>query len=149
MPTAKIQRLHPDARVPTYSTDGAGCFDIHAYCPNVRTFLLRNDPVTIGTGIALEIPPGWVMLLYSRSGHAFKSDTRLSNCVGVIDSDYRGEVKVRLIRDVLGDNHPHFIDHEDRIAQGMLVPVEKTHFEIVNSLSTTVRGAGGLGSTGK
>ena len=73
----------------------------------------------------------------------------MSNCVGVIDSDYRGEIKVRLIRDTLSDSDPHYIDHEDRIAQGMLVPATKTYFEIVNQLNTTERGAGGFGSTGK
>lgn len=149
MPIVKIQRLQPDAKIPTYGTDGAACFDFYAYCPAVRTFLHANAPVMFSTGIAIEVPEGWALLIYSRSGHGFKSDTRLSNCVGVIDSDYRGEIKVRLIRDTLSDSHPHFIDHEDRIAQGMLVPAEKTHFEIVNQLSTTERGAGGFGSTGK
>lgn len=148
MPIVKIQRLQPDARIPTYGSDGAACFDFYAYCPNTRTFLLPNDPVVFNTGVAIEIPEGWALLIYSRSGHGFKSDTRLSNCVGVIDSDYRGEIKVRLIRDTLGDSHPHYIDHGDRIAQGMLVPVEKIQFEIVNQLSTTERGAGGFGSTG-
>lgn len=149
MPIAKIQRLQPDAMVPTYGTDGAACFDIYAYSPNARTFMSPNTPVTLSTGIAVEIPPGWVMLIYGRSGMAFKSDIRLSNCVGVIDSDYRGEIKVQLIRDALRDNMPHFIDHGDRIAQGLLMPVEKTRFEIVDALSATVRGTGGLGSTGK
>lgn len=149
MPIVKVQRLQPDARIPTYGSDGAACFDFYAYCPNTRTFLLPNNPVVFNTGIAIEIPEGWALLIYSRSGHGFKSDTRLSNCVGVIDSDYRGEIKVRLIRDTLGDSHPHYIDHGDRIAQGMLVPVEKIQFEIVNQLSTTERGAGGFGSTGK
>lgn len=149
MPIVKVQRLQPDARIPTYGSDGAACFDFYAYCPNTRTFLLPNNPVVFNTGIAIEIPEGWALLIYSRSGHGFKSDTRLSNCVGVIDSDYRGEIKVRLIRDTLGDSHPHYIDHGDRIAQGMLIPVEKIQFEIVNQLSTTERGAGGFGSTGK
>lgn len=149
MPIAKIQRLQPDAMVPTYGTDGAACFDIYAYSPNARTFMSPNTPVTLSTGIAVEIPPDWVMLIYGRSGMAFKSDIRLSNCVGVIDSDYRGEIKVQLIRDALRDNMPHFIDHGDRIAQGLLMPVEKTRFEIVDALSATVRGTGGLGSTGK
>lgn len=149
MPIVKVQRLQPDARIPTYGSDGAACFDFFAYCPAVRTYLHANTPVTFNTGIAIEIPEGWALLIYSRSGHGFKSDTRLSNCVGVIDSDYRGEIKIRLIRDTLGDSHPHYIDHGDRIAQGMLVPVEKIHFEIVNQLSTTERGAGGFGSTGK
>lgn len=149
MPIVKIHRLQPDARIPTYGSDGAACFDFYAYNPNARTFLFPNAPVTFNTGVAIEVPEGWALLIYSRSGHGFKSDTRLSNCVGVIDSDYRGEIKVRLIRDALSDSHPHCIDHGDRIAQGMLVPVAKTHFEIVNQLNTTERGAGGFGSTGK
>ncbi len=149
MITVKTQLLHPDARLPTYGSVGAACFDFYAYAPNKSTLMLPNEPVDFPTGVAMEIPEGWALLLYSRSGHAFKSDIRLSNCVGVIDSDYRGEIRVRLIRDHLGDNQPHFIDHGDRIAQGMLVPVTQAHFEIVNTLSTTARGAGGMGSTGK
>lgn len=149
MITVKTQLLHPDARLPTYGSVGAACFDFYAYVPNKSTLMLPNEPVVFSTGVAMEIPEGWALLLYSRSGHAFESDIRLSNCVGVIDSDYRGEIRVRLIRDCVGDVLPHYIDHGDRIAQGMLVPVTQAHFEIVNTLSTTARGAGGMGSTGK
>lgn len=149
MITVKTQLLQPDARPPTYGSVGAACFDFYAYTPGVRTFMTPNNPMVFSTGVAMEIPEGWALLLYSRSGHAFKSDIRLSNCVGVIDSDYRGEIRVRLVRDCAGDSLPHFVDHGDRIAQGMLVPVTQAHFEIVNTLSTTARGAGGMGSTGK
>ena len=91
------------------------------------------------------------MMVYSRSGHGFNRNTRLSNCVGVIDSDYRGELLVKLTMD------DEFIDPEielevkqgDRIAQAMLIPIEQVSFEMVEELSETKRGTGGLGSTGK
>ena len=149
MITVKTRLLHPDARLPTYGSVGAACFDFYAYVPNKSTLMLPNEPVDFPTGVSREIPEGWVLLLYSRSGHAFKSDIRLSNCVGVIDSDYRGEIRVRLVRDCAGDALPHYIDHGDRIAQGMLVPATQARLEIVDTLSTTARGAGGMGSTGK
>ena len=85
------------------------------------------------------------MLIYSRSGHGFKNDVRLANCVGVIDADYRGELMVKLTGDTYGQLT---IKPGDRIAQAMLVPVMKVHFKEVQELSETVRGAGGFGSTG-
>ena len=85
-------------------------------------------------------------MVYSRSGHGFKYDTRLSNCVGVIDSDYRGEVRIRLAAD--GRHDGLGVTHGDRIAQAMLVPVSQWQLVEVDELSTTVRGEGGYGSTG-
>ena len=87
------------------------------------------------------------MLVYSRSGHGFKHDTRLANCVGVIDSDYRGELMVKLTYD--GAEDGPFIEPGDRIAQAMIVPVSQVSFDVVDELSDTVRGSGGFGSTGK
>lgn len=100
---------------------------------------------TFDTGLAFEIPPGWVMLIFSRSGHGFKSQTRLANCVGVIDSDYRGQVSVRLTVDAGGGLS---VAHGDRIAQAMLVPIPRVELIEVDELSDTERGAGGFGSTG-
>src|SRR5574340_1561650 len=96
----KIKKLHPDAIIPQYQTEGAACFDLHAIIPErVPRVILSSSPETFRTGLAFEVPDGWALLIYSRSGHGFGHDTRLANCVGVIDADYRGEVQVRLTRD--------------------------------------------------
>lgn len=136
----KIQKLHPNAIVPQYATAGAACFDLHAL--EGATLLPSN---TFHTGLAFEIPQDHVMLVFSRSGHGFKNGIRLANCTGVIDADYRGEVMVRLVKDM-----PFGFDVAagDRIAQAMIIPVEQAQFEVVEELSNTERGAGGFGSTG-
>lgn len=151
-PTLKVKRLHPEAVLPKYQTAGAACFDVHAVIPaeaiNARAYgigVTPNNPVTFGTGLAFEVPEGFVMLVYSRSGHGFKNDTRLANCVGVIDSDYRGELRVRLTSDAFGYMT---VNHGDRIAQCMLLPVQQWALVEVDELSDTARGAGAYGSTG-
>lgn len=147
----KIKKLHPNAIVPTYATDGSACFDLYAATVGNASFigelLSHGSPVTCGTGLAFEVPEGWAMMVYSRSGHGFKHNTRLSNCVGVIDSDYRHEVKVRLTMDVDPEIELE-VKPGDRIAQAMLIPIERVSFELVDELSKTKR-TGGFGSTGK
>lgn len=143
----KVKKLHPDAKLPVYATDGAACFDLHA---------LNGDHLVAGysaefeTGLAFEVPEGHVMLIYSRSGHGFALNARLANCVGVIDSDYRGEVKVKLNRDAIDDSEGcgTQILAGDRIAQAMIVPIPKIEFVEADELSETERGEGGFGSTG-
>lgn len=93
----KIKKLHPAAVVPTYGTEGAACFDLYAVQPEAEIRVV--DTATVRTGLAFEVPQGFVMLVFSRSGHGFKNDVRLANCVGVIDSDYRGELMVKLTND--------------------------------------------------
>ena len=137
----KIKRLHPDAVMPQYGSDGAACFDLHCIGGGYVTSHQVFD-----TGLAFEIPEGHVMLVFSRSGHGFKNDTRLSNCVGVIDHDYRGEVKVKLRVD--GELGGLAVKHGDRIAQAMIVPYPKVGFIWADELSDTDRGTGGFGSTG-
>jgi len=146
----RIQKLNPAAIVPKYATDGAACFDLHA-CFDTEDYsarIYRNQPKVIPTGLAFEIPPGHVMLVFSRSGHGFKFSTRLGNCVGVIDADYRGEVCVNLTRDD-SDLDMLQVRHGDRIAQAMLVPYPRVTFLETEELSETDRGVGGFGSTGK
>jgi dUTP pyrophosphatase len=145
----KIKRLTPTAQVPHYATPGSACFDLVAdsiedtgWAPRMLT---RDSPRIYGTGLVFEIPPGKVMLIFSRSGHGFNDDIRLSNCVGVIDSDYRGEVKVKLAKDTMGY---HTFVEGSRIAQAMIVDFERVDFEVVESLEPTARGEGGFGSTG-
>lgn len=161
-PMLKVKRLHPDAILPKYQTAGAACFDFHAIAINgfsvaehevlKRAHKIQDvDYVTPGksrtfrTGWAIEVPDGFVLMLYSRSGHGFSSDVRMANCVGVIDSDYRGELRVKLTADEgCGLN----VKHGDRIAQGMLIPVQQWQLWEVDELSTTERGEKGYGSTG-
>jgi len=138
----KYKRLTNDAYAPRYATDGSACFDLMAY----TTSLVRpGHAEVISTGLAFEIPATHVMLIFSRSGQGFNHDVRLSNCVGVIDSDYRGEVLVKLKNDgcdIFG------VGGGDRIAQAMLVPIPYVALVEVDELSETERGNGGFGSTG-
>ena len=147
----KFKQLDPSAELPRYATDGAACFDIKALCPSGNKAegwqkASFSHSMTFRTGLAVEVPQGHVLMLYSRSGHGFKSDVRLANCVGVIDSDYRGELMVKLTRDV---NEGTFdVNAGDRIVQGMLVPAPQHELVWADELSDTVRGAGGFGHTG-
>lgn len=153
----KIQKLHPDAVVPYQATQGAACFDLCAigvtrHQQTNAWRVLPSEPIVFRTGLAFEIPPGWAMLIYSRSGHGFRNAARLSNAVGVIDSDYRGEVMVSVHCDaVLGMQRPEplIVRPGDRIAQAMLVQVPDVRFVVVDELGKTKRGTGGLGSTGQ
>lgn len=144
----KIKKLSPLAKTPTYATDGSGCFDLYAINP-LATLVHEGYPVTFDTGLAFEIPPGYGMFILSRSGHGFNFDTRLANCVGFIDSDYRGEIMVKLTTDIERDEAmPLTILPGDRIAQACILPVPRIGFNVVQALSETARGTGGFGSTG-
>lgn len=140
----KIKLLTDTARVPTYATDGSAAFDIYA---DEAEWVQYGQYTKISTGISIEVPEGHVLKVYSRSGHGFKNGVRLVNCVGIIDSDYRGEVMVGLACDSNYDSL--YINHGDRIAQGIIMPVEKTNFIVADELSQTVRGTNGFGSTGQ
>ena len=144
----KIKRKHPGVKIPTYGTKGAACFDIFPdFLPDqVQSLSDIGGTITVGTGLFFEIPEGKALMVYSRSGQGFNYNTRLANCVGVIDSDYRGELKVKLTMD--GDNYL-FIKSDTAIAQGMIIDVPKVSFSIVEELSETQRGTGGFGSTDK
>jgi dUTP pyrophosphatase len=141
----KVKKLDKRARLPTYATDGSGCFDLFSI-NDVSIHGFEDTWGIANTGLAFEIPPGYVMLVYSRSGHAFTNDVRLANCVGVIDSDYRGEVKVKLTLD--DPQNPFKAQAGRRVAQAMIVPIPKVEFILTDELSETLRGTGGLGSTG-
>lgn len=138
----KIKLLSEDARKPTYGSKGAACFDIYAseeaLVPASKTFKFQ-------TGLAFEIPEGYTMLVFPRSGLSVNKGLRLSNCVAVIDSDYRGELLVPLYNDTRMDQ---LVRSGDRIAQAMLVKADQIDLEEVPELTSTERGAGGFGSTG-
>lgn len=152
--TLRVKRLHPDAKLPEYATSGAACFDLVAWGErhydihsgvHFACAIEGGSADVFRTGLAFAIPQGFAMLIFSRSGHGFKRDTRLANCVGVIDSDYRGEVLVKLRND--GES-PVLIEKGDRIAQAMLVELPAVRMLEVDELDDTARGAGGFGSTG-
>lgn len=147
-----IKKLHPDARIPQLATDGAACFDLHVVdAVLAEPHVVDTCAKVYRTGLAFEIPAGYVMLIFSRSGHGFNNGVRLSNCVGVIDSDYRGEVRVSLRHDASieawGHHRLQFNDG-DRIAQAIVMPRPAVTFTQVDELSTTERGEAGFGSTG-
>jgi dUTP pyrophosphatase len=139
----KIKKLHPNAVVPQYATAGAACFDL--VCVNDVMITPGREHVALKTGLAFEIPEGYVMMVYSRSGHGFKNGIRLANGTGVIDSDYRGEVMVKMHND---GSSALLVTAGERIAQAMIVPVPQVELELVEELSDTARGSGGMGSTG-
>ena len=124
----------------------AGAFDLFA-CVDNEVTLKPSKSVVIKTGIKIEIPQFWIGMLNTRSGNGFKYNVRLSNCIGYIDTDFRGEVQVALFNDSKGD---FVINNHERIAQLAVVPhYNYSLIEIVDSLSETTRGDNGIGSTGK
>lgn len=141
----KYKKLHPDAIQPTRATKGSAAADLYAVCED--TLLLPRQRALIPTGIAVELPSEqYVALVFARSGLAIKNGITLSNAVGVIDSDYRGEICVGVIN--LSDNN-YTVKKGERIAQLAIMPVILFEMQQVDSLSDTQRGEGGFGSTGK
>lgn len=142
-----VKKLSPQATIPTYAHEGDACFDLYALGDMEKPVDIRPGCAeNIPTGLVFEVPEGHVMLIYSRSGHGFKNGVRLSNCVGVIDSGYRGPVAVSLHN----DGRARFkVAHGDRIAQAMIMPVPKVELVEVTEVGDTERGTGGFGSSGK
>ena len=139
-----VKRLSESAILPAYMTEGAGAMDVCA-CLGEDVTLRPGERALIPTGFAIAAPAGTVALLFARSGLAFKSGIALANSVGVIDSDYRGEVKVALVNH---GSEPFVVTHGMRIAQLALMPVLMMPPVEVEDLSDTARGKGGFGSTG-
>lgn len=140
----KVKRLTETAKLPTYGSKGAAAFDFYSSGPS---FIIHIDDFQIAsTGLSVEIPPGKVLKIYSRSGDGFGDNVKLANSVGVIDSDYRGEIKVALHN--AGDNNFE-VKLGNRIAQGILEDAPQIEIVEVDELSETERGSGGFGSTGK
>jgi dUTP pyrophosphatase len=126
-----------------YATAGSACFDIATN--SAATTVAPGQSAVFDTGLAFEIPVGYVMKVYSRSGHGFKNGIRLANTTGIIDSDYRGELKIKLHND---GTAPMTFYAGDRIAQALIEPVRQVEFELADELVSTDRGTGGFGSTG-
>ncbi len=139
----KIFKFYDDAIVPAYQTDGAAGFDFYAHINEPYT-MQPGEIKDFGTGIGVEIPNGYELRLSSRSGLAFKNHISLLNGIGVIDSDFRNEIRVLLKN--FGDD-AFTIEPGMRIAQGVVTKYEQVEFEEVSELSKTGR-SGGFGSTG-
>ena len=145
MQTVKVKKLNSKAFLPTYGTPEAAGADLYA-CLEAPVTILPGDTAWIGTGIALEVPKGCAGLIYARSSLGVKRGLAPANKVGVVDSDYRGEIRVVLL------NHgkePQTIAHGERIAQFIITPVLTPAYEEAAELSDTGRGEKGFGSTGK
>lgn len=139
-----IKKLKENAIIPTYGTEYAAGADLYA-CIDSALTINPGETAFVGTGIALEIPDGYAGLIYARSGLACKRGLAPANKVGVVDSDYRGEITVALHNHSL---EPKTIDPNERIAQMVIAPFLKATFNEVDELSDTVRGVNGFGSTG-
>ncbi|HIZ20897.1 MAG TPA: dUTP diphosphatase [Firmicutes bacterium] len=144
--TLKIKKLDPRAVLPTRATPGSAGMDLYALLDAPLT-ILPGQRAGVPTGIAIGLPsPETVGLVYARSGLATKHGLTLSNCVGVIDSDYTGELRVGMVN--LSDE-PYTIEPGERIAQLVIAPVLLPAVEEVAELEKTARGDGGFGSTGR
>ena len=143
----RIKKLSEKAVVPTYGTEYAAGADLYA-CLDEKIEIAPLETKMVGTGIAMEIPDGYVGLVFARSGLACKKGLAPANKVGVIDSDYRGEIKVAL-HNHNGSGDALAIENGERIAQIAIVPYLKADFEVAESLEETDRGENGFGSTGK
>lgn len=131
--------------VPFYATEGSAGMDLKAVLDESIT-LAPLERALIPTGIAISLPgPKYGAFLFARSGLASKHGITLANCVGVIDSDYTGEIKVALVN---LSNEPYTITDGERIAQIVIMEVAKADFTVTDSLQKTERGSGGFGSTG-
>ena len=139
----KIKKLRTDAILPHYAHEGDGCFDISSYMDIGWEWTSGRLTATIPTGIAYEVPDGYTMFVFSRSGHGFKHGVTLVNCVGVIDSSYRGELIVKLTTDATRFD----ITKGTRVAQACIMETPKCFFDVVDELSDTERGEKGFGSS--
>ena len=140
-----IKKLNENATLPTYGSQCAAGADLYALCDGALE-IEAGSTVLVHTGIAMQIPDGYVGLIYARSGLATKRGLAPANKVGVIDSDYRGEIMVAL------HNHSDkvaTVENGERIAQIVIAPYLSAQFVEVDALDTTERGEGGFGSTGK
>lgn len=145
----KIKTLSPLLNVsipmPTYATDGSAAMDLHACC-ETSILIPAESSGKVPTGIAIELPaPNIVALVFPRSGLASKHGISLSNAVGVIDSDYRGEI-ICLVKNE--SRNDFIVKPGDRIAQLAFFPIYQATWDLVNELGNSDRGVGGFGSTG-
>ena len=140
----KIKKLREDAVIPTYGTQFAAGADLYAAVDEI-IYLEPGETKLIKTGVSIEVPTGYAGLIYARSGLASKKGLAPANKVGVVDSDYRGEIMVALHNH---SNEKREIEPKERIAQFVITPYLKAEFEEAIELEETSRGSNGFGSTG-
>lgn len=144
-----FKKIHPEAKMPFYGSADAANMDLCALIEDdihgIKPVVVRpGGQAVFRTGLAFEVPTGWVLAIYSRSGHGFKAEVCLSNGTGQIDADYRGEVMVAM------KNHGRArftVHHGDAIAQFRLEPAPRVTLVETEELSKTARGSNGFGST--
>ena len=141
----KIKKMNESAIIPTRGSDAAAGYDLYAILDKEQLAIAPHSTVMIDTGLAFALPDNTFGAIFARSGLASKKGLRPGNCVGVIDSDYRGSVKVALHND---SNKFQVITANERVAQLVILPYVPVEFEEVNELDETNRGENGFGSTG-
>ncbi len=142
----QVKKLHPAAKLPTRGSAQAAGYDLYACLDGERREIPPHSTVAIPTGLCIAIPDGYFAAVFARSGLAAKEGLRPANCVGVCDSDYRGEYLVMLHNDT---DQPRSVSDGDRVAQMVVLPYLSVTFTEVAALDETERGAGGFGSTGR
>ena len=141
----KVKKLDDRAILPTYGSAYAAGADLYALIEGESLMVGAGETVLVRTGLSVEIPEGYVGLIYARSGLATKKGLAPANKVGVIDSDYRGEVKVALFNQ---SGEDQIVLAGERVAQLVIAPYLAVEYEEAEELSSTIRGEGGFGSTG-
>lgn len=141
----KIKRMRPQSVIPTRATTGSAGYDLSADI-DAPVEICYGRVTKIPTGVAIELPKDHVGLVFGRSGHGTKYGVTMANNVGVIDSDYRGEIFVSL---VCSKSEGYTVQPQERIAQLVIMPISTPELLVCEELSDTARGDGGFGSTGK
>ena len=141
----EIKKLREGAVIPTRGSAAAAGYDLRA-CTGAPMVIAPGETAMVGTGLSIAVPEGYFGAVFARSGLACKQGVRPANCVGVCDSDYRGDYMVALHN---ASRVPCEIAPGDRIAQLVVMPFLELEFEEKDELSDTARGAGGFGSTGR
>ncbi|ENV00423.1 dUTP diphosphatase [Acinetobacter variabilis] len=143
-----VKALTKTAVIPDYAYADDFCFDLAVDSIAVELHADGTTTAVVGTGLAFDIPQGWGLLVFSRSGHGFKHGIRLGNGTGIIDRGYKGELMVKLIADLKsGAEVLRNLKKGDRIAQATLVERPMVKFKVISDLSGSERGVKGLGST--
>lgn len=140
-----IKKLHDDAVLPKQGTDKSAGYDVYSYLDSDVIELKPGETYMVHTGICLKIPDGYFGGVYPRSGIASKRNLRLANCVGVIDSDYRGELMIPIYND---SNKNQIIENKERIAQLIIQPYLCLNINVVDDFEDDSNRTGGFGSTG-
>lgn len=140
-----IKLLDENAKIPTRGSSEAAGYDLYAHIGMEELAIQLHTTVKVGTGVAVSIPSGYFGAICARSGLAVKRGLRPANAIGIVDSDFRGEVIVALHNDT---DEYQTIENGERIAQLVVIPFLPVEFNIVEELVETERGSGGFGSTG-